>query len=207
MEFHSPQEEFWAGEFGQSYIFRNNHEQLLPSAIAFFANIFSSAGILPLTCLELGANIGINIRAIQMVSPNTKLSAIEINKEASEILATTGCEVFASSIFNTQISRQFDFVFSKGVLIHLPPEQLGLTYKKMYDWSKRFILISEYYNPEPVEIDYRGNSGRLFKRDFAGEFMDQYPDVEVRDCGFVYHRGVHPQDDITWFLLEKISVK
>ena len=77
----------------------------------------------------------------------------------------------------------------------------------MYDWSNRFILIAEYYNPTPMAISYRGNDDRLFKRDFAGEFLDLFPDVVLRDCGFAYHRGTFPQDDITWFLLEKVSIQ
>jgi spore coat polysaccharide biosynthesis protein SpsF len=44
----------------------------------------------------------------------------------------------------------------------------------------------------------------LFKRDFAGEMMDRYPDLKLLDYGFVYHRDpAFPDDDITWFLMEK----
>ena len=62
----------------------------------------------------------------------------------------------------------------------------------------------EYYNPTPVEVTYRGNTGKLFKRDFAGELLDKYSDLELVDYGFIYHRdNCFPQDDITWFLMEK----
>ena len=51
---------------------------------------------------------------------------------------------------------------------------------------------------------YRGHEGKLFKRDFAGELLDKYPDLKLIDYGFVYHRDTNfPQDDCTWFLLEK----
>ena len=64
-------------------------------------------------------------------------------------------------------------------------------------------MICEYYNPTPVTVPYRGASERLFKRDFAGELMDRF-DLALVDYGFVYHRDSHfPQDDLTWFLLEK----
>lgn len=34
--------------------------------------------------------------------------------------------------------------------------------------------------------------------------MDRYPDLELVDYGFIYHRdNVFPGDDITWFLMEK----
>lgn len=65
-------------------------------------------------------------------------------------------------------------------------------------------MLSEYYNPVPVEVNYRGFSDRLFKRDFAGEFMDRFPDVHLLVYGFQYHRDKNfPMDDVTWFLMEK----
>jgi spore coat polysaccharide biosynthesis protein SpsF len=203
-KFNTPQEEFWAGEFGDAYISRNESENLLSSNTALFAEIFSSLDQVPSSVLELGANIGMNIKALQRLLPSAQFTAVEINKQASEILSQTGCEVIQSSIMNAETSNTFDLVFSKGVLIHIKPDQLVATYKKMYDWSNRFVLIVEYYNPTPVSIPYRGNNDRLFKRDFAGEFLDLFPDVVLRDYGFAYHRGLYPQDDSNWFLLEKV---
>lgn len=206
-KFNTPQEEFWAGEFGDSYISRNESENLLAANIALFADIFSSLDKVPSSFMEIGANIGMNIKAIQNLAPGSQFTGIEINKHACEILSETGCEVIESSIIDAFTSKTFDLVFSKGVMIHLMQDQLVPTYKKMYEWSNRFILIAEYYNPTPITIPYRGNSDRLFKRDFAGEFLDLFPDLVLRDYGFAYHRGTYPQDDINWFLLEKISNK
>ena len=203
-EFNTPQEEFWAGEFGDAYISRNESENLLSSNTALFAEIFSSLDKVPSSVMELGANIGMNIKALQRLLPSAQFTGVEINKQAAEILSETGCEVIQSSIMNAETSNTFDLVFSKGVLIHIMPDQLVLTYKKMYDWSNRFVLIVEYYSPTPVSIPYRGNNDRLFKRDFAGEFLDLFPDVVLRDYGFAYHRGLYPQDDLNWFLLEKV---
>ena len=79
-------------------------------------------------------------------------------------------------------------------------------YKKLYDSTHRYILLCEYYNPSPVTISYRGHKNRLFKRDFAGEMLDLYSDLTLVDYGFSYHRDVaFPQDDISWFLLQKGS--
>jgi len=201
--FNSEQEEFWATEFGDTYISRNQSVSLLASNTFLFSEIFSSIETVPQTFLEIGANIGMNVRAIQSLAPEAQFTGIEINKQACEILSTTGCHVIESAIQDAIITSKFDFVFSKGVLIHLSPDQLISTYKKMYDWSNQFILIAEYYNPVPVALSYRGNLNRLFKRDFAGEFLDVFPDLILRDYGFSYHRGKYPQDDINWFLLEK----
>jgi spore coat polysaccharide biosynthesis protein SpsF len=81
---------------------------------------------------------------------------------------------------------------------------LNAVYEKLYQASKRFILVCEYYNPAPVAIPYRGHTDRLFKRDFAGEMLEKYPDLSLVDYGFSYRRDpAFPQDDITWFLMEK----
>ena len=62
----------------------------------------------------------------------------------------------------------------------------------------------EYYNPTPVEISYRGHSGKLFKRDFAGEMLDRFLDLQLLDYGFCYSRDYNfLYGNATWFLLEK----
>lgn len=43
-----------------------------------------------------------------------------------------------------------------------------------------YIAVIEYYNPTPVEVEYRGHHSVLFQRDFASELMDRYPDVYNR---------------------------
>ena len=112
--------------------------------------------------------------------------------------------VFEGSIFDFPLAGQVDLTLVKGVLIHINPEMLGVVYEKLYRSSSRYILVCEYYNPSPVTIPYRGNADRLFKRDFAGEMLDRYPDLNLVDYGFVYHRDTaFPQDDITLFLMEK----
>jgi hypothetical protein len=59
----------------------------------------------------------------------------------------------------------------------------------MYRASSRYLLVSEYYSPNPLEVVYRGHSGKLFKRDFAGDLMDMYPDLSLLDYGFIWRRG------------------
>lgn len=89
-------------------------------------------------------------------------------------------------------------------MIHINPEKLDTVYEMLYKYSKKYVMICEYYNPTPVEVNYRGNEGKLFKRDFAGEILDKFPDLKLIDYGFVYHRDANfPQDDTNWFLMEK----
>lgn len=61
-----------------------------------------------------------------------------------------------------------DLSIAFHVLIHINPESLNGAHELLYSLSKKFILISEYFNPVPIAIPYRGHENRLLKRDFAG---------------------------------------
>tara|TARA_B110000971_G_scaffold184062_1_gene191697 strand:- start:3054 stop:3674 length:621 start_codon:yes stop_codon:yes gene_type:complete len=205
MDFNTEQENFWAGQFGSDYISRNQGQGLLASNLNFFTKALDQAGKIS-SCIEFGANIGMNLNSLQLLYPEIGLQGIEINETACKELKSLIGEKNAhhTSIFDFRVTKQFDVSLIKGVLIHINPEKLPLVYEQIYKASNRYILIAEYYNPSPVAITYRGHQDRLFKRDFAGEFLDTYSDVSLIDYGFSYHRDpAFPQDDITWFLLEK----
>ncbi len=147
-----------------------------------------------------------NLRAIKLLFPKIELFGIEINKKASEQLAKSLGQnnIFNGSIFDYQPNQKFDVSLIKGVLIHVDPKMLNIVYSKLYESSNKYILICEYYNPSPVTVNYRGHVDRLFKRDFPGEMIEKYSDLKLVDYGFCYKRDkAFPQDDITWFLLEK----
>ncbi len=201
--FKTDQEKFWVTEFGNEYIQRNQSEQLLASNLNFFSKALKQTGKIS-SCIEFGANIGMNLKALKFLYPSIKLHAVEINEKAvQELGKLIGDEhVFQGSIFDVPTNQKVDLSLIKGVLIHINPEKLDLVYRKLYESSSKYILIAEYYNPSPVAMSYRGHSDRLFKRDFAGEFLDKYPETVLIDYGFVYKRDpAFPQDDITWFLI------
>lgn len=203
-QYQTEQEKFWAGEFGDEYIARNKDAWLLASNLSLFSSILKrTQGVT--SVIEFGANIGMNIHALKNLLPHAKLSAIEINAKAVEQLSQIkDLTVYHQSIFDFASNEKNDFVFSKGVLIHLDPTMLKHVYKTMYDNSSRYICMIEYYNPTPMEIPYREHSDKMYKRDFAGEIMDTYPDLKLIDYGFIYRRDpVFVQGDLTWFLMEK----
>lgn len=203
INYQTDQENFWAGEFGTEYIDRNKGEKLLASNLNFFTKALIQAGKIS-SCIEFGANVGMNLRALKLLYPEIKLTGIEINKDAANELKDLigDSNVYSGSIFTWTPKDTFDLVLIKGVLIHINPEKLKKVYQKVYEATNRIILICEYYNPFPVTIPYRGYNDRLFKRDFAGEMLDYYPDLSLVDYGFSYHLDeAFPQDDINWFLL------
>ena len=133
--------------------------------------------------------------------PAAKLWSVELNADSSSHIDFG--EVIIGDAIDCKIYEKCDLVFTKGLLIHIPPERLAEMYHKLYQSSDKYILICEYYSQTPVEIPYRDNDGKLWKRDFAGEMLNLYPDLELVDYGFVYHRDKNPQDDLSWFLMEK----
>ena len=205
--YNTEQEVFWAGEFGDDYINRNKGAQLLASNLNFFTKALNQMGPID-SCMEFGANIGMNLQALRLLYPTLDMKAIEINPTAAEELSNVIRKeaIQSCSIFDANVDQKVDLSLIKGVLIHINPDHLKTVYEKLYSASNRYILIAEYYNPSPVAIPYRGHTDRLFKRDFAGEFMEKYSDVRLVDYGFAYKNDpVFPQDDITWFLMEKKS--
>ena len=157
------------------------------------------------SAIEFGSNIGNNLRALRALLPEAQLHAIEINADAAaEIQAWGDATVEVASLLDFEPERQWDLAFTKGVLIHLPPDALPSIYAKLVAASSRYVMVCEYYNPTPVEVSYRGHEQALFKRDFAGEILDSHPELRLVDYGFTYHRDPHhPLDDSTWFLMEK----
>lgn len=204
MKFQTAQEEFWAGTFGSEYIDRNQGTQIVAANTALFSKILSRTDNIQ-SVIEFGSNIGLNLIAINQLLPAAELSAIEINKKAVSALKKWGLvNVYHQSILEFESDYPRDFVFTKGVLIHMNPDVLCQVYNKLYNASQKYICVAEYYNPVPQEIKYRGETGKLFKRDFAGDLLDRFSDLKLIDYGFVYHRDpTFPLDDISWFLLEK----
>ena len=205
MSFKTEQETFWAGEFGDGYIDRNQGDALLASNLNFFSKSLNCAHGIQ-TCIEFGSNIGMNLKAMKLMFPKIDISAIEINTTAAtqlrKIIPTE--KIYNTSILDFQSCHTYDLVMIKGVLIHINPDYLPKVYDKLVASCSRYLMVAEYYNPTPVGVSYRGHNDRLFKRDFAGEIMNRHSQLHLIDYGFVYRRDPNfPQDDVSWFLMEK----
>jgi len=196
------QEAFWKGTFGDEYTDRNN---TLNNEM-FFKRILNTCDITSL--FEIGCNRGLNLTTIKNIYPHIELNGCEINQKAYDILKKQNIckDLYCDSVFDVNSNDTYDLVFTKGVLIHINPDKLQEVYEKMYTLSKRYILICEYYSRNVEMIPYRGNANKLFKRDFCGEIMTKFK-LKLVDYGFFYYRDpLYPQDDITWFLLEKKNI-
>ena len=127
----TPQEEFWAGNFGTEYIQRNRGPSLIASNIALFSKILArtcSVG----SVVDFCTNIGLNLRAISQILSKATLAGIEINQNAVDELRTwKRADVIHDSIISLDTPRTWDFVLIKGVLIHINPDALVDVYENL----------------------------------------------------------------------------
>ncbi len=207
---HTGQERAWAGDHGDEYNRRSPGNE--EANFVLFEKIFGgihgglSGQFRPMdTILELGAGQGANLRALRRLVPGAHLTAVELNRRACEVLQGTRSadRLINESALEWEPDTAFDLVLTKGLLIHIHPDELDMAYEVIHRAARRWILLAEYYNPTQVNVLYHGRDDLLWKRDFAGDMLERYSDLRLSDYGFVYRRDRHPQDDITWFLLEK----
>ena len=196
--------EFWKGDFGNNYTRRIVGENLIGEREAFYRLALGGADQPIKSVIEFGANRGLNLLALQRII-DARMTAVEINELAlSELSNVGGVHVIQSNMLEFQGQDQYDLSLSMAVLMHIPPEALPQAYGALYHSSRRYVLIAEYYNPKPELIEFQGRNDLLWKRDFAGEMLDLYPDLKVIDYGFLWRRDpVMPLYDLTWFLMEK----
>jgi pseudaminic acid biosynthesis-associated methylase len=202
------QQNFWKNSYATDYINKNSDFDI-PTGIDAWNNMLSKVDKNKLNngLLECGCNIGKNLDFLTHIIPEVPKSIIEISEPAYNYVV----EKFnLESHFNGAIedskfeSNKFDLVFSMGVLIHINPDNLKDVMQKMYDYSKSYILIGEYFNRTPVMINYNGEDNKLFKRDFGKLFIESF-NVDLVDYGFLWGHLYDKSgfDDITWWLFKK----
>ncbi len=202
--------DLWTGKFGDDYHARQNFTDKDLAARSFFWQCVMSqikqAGLgLPKSILEVGAGTGMNLRALEPLG--ARMAAVEPNRGARGVL---------SAIFpipkliiwdheHTEGVRPWgpaDFVFTMGVLIHIPKAGLPGMMHDIYHASNEFIFCAEYFSPEERTIPYRGVAQALWTRDYGSLWMDAYPDLKCLAYGFSWKR-LSGLDNLTWWLMRK----
>ena len=198
----------WTGAFGDAYIERNAAtRRTLGLALKKWSNILLQFRDVKLnSILEVGSNIGLNLRALKLLT-EAELYAVEPNKKAVEVLVADNVlpashVLLADACNIPHKNDSFDLVFTSGVLIHISPENLSVAYREIHRVSSRFILSIEYFSEHPAEIPYRGHSNLLFKRDFGLLWKETFPELAIRGSGFFW-RPETGLDNLTWWLFEK----
>ena len=206
MSFNSEQEKFWATTYAEDYIKKNSQFDHKLGAEAW-KEILKEVQDGVDNYLECGCNIGRNIGQIKLVLPDAKPSIIEISEPAFRFVTARHDfeHAYNGPILGSSFEKNsFDLVFTMGVLIHINPDQLLDHMKKMFGYSRKYILIGEYFNRTPTTIEYQGEKDKLFKRDFGKLFIENF-DVRLVNYGFLWGHIYDSAgfDDITWWLFER----
>jgi pseudaminic acid biosynthesis-associated methylase len=192
-------EQLWGGGFGDDYVDRNttfDHRR------PFWDGLLTAVPCRRV--LEVGCNVGGNLQWVAEHVPPGGVWGIDVNRKALSLLAERVPDANAVSGPARDLPFRdgwFDLVFTMGVLIHQPEPTLPLVMAEMVRCSKRWLLAGEYYAPATEEVGYRGQEGALFKRDYGRLFLELFPDLQLREKGFLGRDA--GWDDVTWWLLEK----
>jgi spore coat polysaccharide biosynthesis protein SpsF len=203
----SDQIAFWRGDFGDAYADRNAADDAaLAGRRTMWRRMLAPLAPPPRSILEVGANIGLNIRVLAALT-DAELFAVEPGAKARAKLAACGALPPGNVHDGTAAAVPFadasiDMVFTSGVLIHIAPDDLLPSCRDMHRVAGRYVACAEYFNPTPVEIEYRSQHGFLWKRDFGAFWLDNFPDLELIDYGFFWKRATG-LDDLTWWLFRK----
>ncbi len=195
-------DELWAGEFGNDYAKRNANtnrgryevwKMLLPRQIE--------------SVLEVGANIGLNLEAIERARPGIELYASEPNELAREelIAANLMPERNITGDYARKLrwpDNHADLVLTCGLLIHIPKDELIQSMKEIYRCSKRWIICAEYFAPSEEMIPYRGKPNALWRRDYGSLWLDNFRDLRCDHVAFAWKR-MTGLDNLTIWVLEK----
>ncbi len=200
--------EAWRGAFGNAYTGRNTADEAsIERRVRMWRRVLRSLEAAPpASCLEVGANIGINLRALKTLHA-LEMYALEPNAEARGVLVRDRV-VPPDHVLDGTADRigladeSVDLVFTSGVLIHVDPDRLDAAYREMHRVARRYLLTIEYFASEPEEKTYRGREGLLFKRDFGALWLDLYPALTPVDYGFFW-KPATGLDNLTWWLFAK----
>jgi pseudaminic acid biosynthesis-associated methylase len=201
---------FWRGSFGDRYTDRNHPaDEIVDARRSLWARILDNfTGQSPARILEVGANLGSNLRALGMLT-QAELHGVEPNREARRQLIADS--VLPADNIHDAVASDLpfadgfaDLAFTSGVLIHIHPDDLLDSCAEIHRVAGRYIVCIEYFSDKAQEVEYGGQRERLFKRDFGSFWLDNFPDLEVLDYGFAWKR-VTGLDNLTWWVLRKKS--
>ncbi|MFQ5557279.1 MAG: pseudaminic acid biosynthesis-associated methylase [Acidimicrobiales bacterium] len=197
---HTELEQLWAGEFGDAYLRRN-----IDAAAGRAAHWHDLLDRHPITgVLEVGCTQGDNLVHFTDHMPNEAMAGLDINPTVLEALEVNLPGIRAVQGVARDLpfaDREFDLVFTVGLLIHIPDDTLREVMAELVRCSRRFVYAGEYHSDEPTTIRYRDRDGMLFKRDYGSLFQQWFPELRLVDGGYLTEDEGF--DRVTWVMLER----
>lgn len=194
-------EKAWSGKHGDEYVKRCNVDP--ESRVPIFDKLISDLIKVELfDVLECGCNKGHNLYAIHdVLESNNK--ALDDEGYMTVIHSQTGLEINKSlckskDIVNGSIydipwnDNAFDFVFTSGVLIHIPKDRLNTAMSEMRRVSKEYVMMIEYYEKEEVGTKYGedfNNQEGVWSRPYGDIYRETFPDDALIKSGKISDLG------------------
>ena len=205
----------WSSTFGENYIFRNprtveEYEQVYKTQTGkrrfhllhdmIFCTDYSSHID---KVLEVGCNIGLQLELMYRLGFK-QLYGVDVNQKAINSAKTKPylCCMYGEAQDLPFKDDYFDLVFTSGLLIHIPPEQLTKVLYEICRTSKKYIMGYEYFNDKEIMIPYRGKNNMLWKNDWVKQYLEVFPGLEVLQEVKIPLKDNSGNYDI-FFLLEK----
>src|SRR4051794_15523165 len=189
----------WSDEFGDDYVDRNRGAG--EGREPFWRDLLQEHPFE--SVLEVGCNLGGNLRWLAELLPPHDVFGIDVNDRALHEARTNlpGVNLVRSEARRLPFrDALFDLTFTTGVLIHQPPAVLPVVMSEIVRCSRRYVLCGEYFSEQPEEVPYRGQTGALFRRDWGALYAELFPELEL----VARSSGEPPAwDDVTFWLFRK----
>jgi pseudaminic acid biosynthesis-associated methylase len=159
--------EFWSNEGGVEYTRRNRVDWR--KRIPIWKHFIEKTGAR--SVFELGCNAGWNLSAIHRAVPDVNVWGADVNEKA--LAQAEGCGLDVYNVHHDKFEHYTaELTFTAGVLIHIPPEELGKAMNKLIRISSDWVLAIEYEADQEEEIVYRGKTGLLWKRPYGELYQE-----------------------------------
>lgn len=181
----------WSSLFGEEWT-----DQTTINRTDRFVSFYRLLGWLDIeNILEVGCGKGDNLLTLSPLG-HYKLVGLDALRYACLKARKYGLEVVVGDCLNMPFcDSSFDLVFTCGVLMHIPPEDMPQAADELWRVSKKYILVIEYYSQNEQAIPWRGYERLLWKRDYGKIFPNLIRTGFLgKDDGF---------DDCTWWLWRK----
>lgn len=205
--------EIWKGEFGERWTDRNAQ-----NPFELDENYFDIYGVtrtrlnerfLEDICrdariLEVGANAGAQLRCLWRMGFR-ELYGVELLDYAVRQASEMGppISLIQGNAFELPFDdKSFDLVFTSGLLIHIPPEDIDTVMREIARCSDHYLWGFEYYSENYTEVAYRDHDNLLWKGDFPAMY-EEYTPFNIVKKELIDYRDSDNVDAM--FLLERDS--
>jgi len=206
------QEAAWSSKHGFRYVVHHLGEDWKKTRVPLWTVLLEQMPEVQ-SVVEFGCNIGANLKALHHLDPSLELAGVEINQFAVDLLRREGiCSAHQGSVATADLGRTFDLVFSRGVLIHIRPDDLPVVFANMERHARKYLIIWETFSETPYHLEAysegvaggKPGEGYQFWRDFAGDFIKQFPNWSVVSSGIDRKLGAKPaHGKLVWTLLQR----